>query len=489
MDTIIKLNSNQGGPFTATSNLVDFDIPAVGSYDLSDSFVTINARIDTTEADDVIGIHNIPVKFNGSDNSFFNVALVKNCSLRAGNVGMLEDIHRVDVLRQNLNEYTLSTAQKDSLEYRSFRQVFNTVGKAKYTIFRELIGEGKAPSKELTARVQIPLSQLFELGKLQAYPAQRMGPTRIHLELNVDKISVDAANEDVFTTYSAMKGIDDIVNATTGALKIGSSDLPLVTKTKFANLENSPWYNGMKVKVAYTQSGGKDFTTTIEEINHIEGGAVKIFLTQLATPGNQSLPAAKTAADVTITPVLAASAKITFDTAELTLRRLAKPPRVPKVINYNTFTTELFTATGSPQSFQRMFQLEPSSVNVFLMFVADNSTILSDGKDLRSIRLRLDNEELTNREIIISPKFSPLHYDRLSMALLNGGMPLKSALQRNFQTNVHRISSQTATKAFISGQPVPISPLDKQLQVNLEYSSTGLKQLNLYKQVFRSIKV
>ena len=138
-----------------------------------------------------------------------------------------------------------------------------------------------------------------------------------------------------------------------------------------------------------------------------------------------------------------------------------------------------------------MFQLEPTSVNVFLMFPSDNVDILSQAADLRSLRLRLDNEELTNRDIIVRPNASPLHYDRLSMALLNGGMPLKSALERNFKPSGVSQADQTADarKVIISGQPVPISPLDKQLQVNLHYTGTGLKQLNLYKQVFRSIKV
>ena len=48
-DRIVKLVANQGGPFTQTSNLVDFDIPADGTYDFSKSFVNLYARIDTTD--------------------------------------------------------------------------------------------------------------------------------------------------------------------------------------------------------------------------------------------------------------------------------------------------------------------------------------------------------------------------------------------------------------------------------------------------------
>lgn len=48
MDKIIKLNSRQGGPFTQQQNLCDFDIPADGTYDLSNSYINVFARISGT---------------------------------------------------------------------------------------------------------------------------------------------------------------------------------------------------------------------------------------------------------------------------------------------------------------------------------------------------------------------------------------------------------------------------------------------------------
>ena len=49
MDKVIKINSRQGGPFTKTNNLVDFDIQPDGTYDMTDSFVNLVANITDAE--------------------------------------------------------------------------------------------------------------------------------------------------------------------------------------------------------------------------------------------------------------------------------------------------------------------------------------------------------------------------------------------------------------------------------------------------------
>lgn len=128
MDKIIKLNSRQGGPFTATQNLCDFDIPADGTYDLSESYINLFARIVGTASGATstsipnmdlgndggngraAAVTNLAVNWSAAPNrSFYNIAMVKNTSLTTEKVGVLEDIRRVDILRQILNEYTQST--------------------------------------------------------------------------------------------------------------------------------------------------------------------------------------------------------------------------------------------------------------------------------------------------------------------------------------------------------------------------------------------
>lgn len=219
MDKVIKLNSKQGGGFTATNNLVDFDIPPDGAYDLSRSYVNLvcnvtDPAIATWGGPQATAIANtnlltnylvkyaaiaatpsVPVMrpqiewIDADRLSLYNAALVKNCSMDTERQGSLEDIRRVDVLRQNLNEYVLTEEQKRSLEYSSIRQLAD-INKQVGSLFTEVNSTGDVRSRALTTRIPIKLNQLFELGNVAKFPADKMGKVRMHLELNLDKIRV-----------------------------------------------------------------------------------------------------------------------------------------------------------------------------------------------------------------------------------------------------------------------------------------------------------
>ena len=49
MDRVIKLNSYQAGNFTESQNLVDFYIPSGAVYNLKDSYINLNTKINVTE--------------------------------------------------------------------------------------------------------------------------------------------------------------------------------------------------------------------------------------------------------------------------------------------------------------------------------------------------------------------------------------------------------------------------------------------------------
>ena len=114
MDKIIKLNSRQGGPFNQQQNLCDFDLPGDGTYNLADSYINLYARVTgTTGASTITNmgtndqrvatLANLAVNWKDSPaRSFYNIAMVKNCALSSEQAGVLEDIRRVDILKQNL---------------------------------------------------------------------------------------------------------------------------------------------------------------------------------------------------------------------------------------------------------------------------------------------------------------------------------------------------------------------------------------------------
>lgn len=539
MDKIIKLNSRQGGPFTQQQNLCDFDIPADGTYDLSNSYINVFARISGTSGG--TNYPNLPsndqrtstlanVAVNWKDSparSFYNIAMVKNCSLSTEQAGVLEDIRRVDILKQNLNEYAMSTDQKESLDYTRLSGRTDQSGE-RSSIFSLLFKEGSQTSQIIPGRIQIPMSQLFELGKMKEYPATNLGKSRIHLEMNLDKFMVvDATDQDQRETLQKFATITN-----------GSSSVTLpctwTSLSPYSRKEDSCFYVGQKVSIKYTSShaiaaanaaifaaqgvtAGSQFLTlkttaagdtnrtvvihssddmtgvtfkitgfenlagaesTVNLVGAGAGGSATTTQTFYKVTGVQATVAGATNCSVgwgvtatpiyykektiasisygndmkqtltfdfnappvptnsaysgiTVTPMKTQNAgTLNFESAELVLRKLNQNVKAPSELNYLTWSTEQFTANNE-KDFQRMFQLEPEAVNVFMTF--PDHDLFSRNGDLKSFRLRLDGEDLVDRDILVDEENSrdPLYYDRLSMTMLNSMIPLNSLSEQN----------------------------------------------------------
>lgn len=538
MDKIIKLNSRQGGPFTQQQNLCDFDIPADGTYDLSNSYINVFARISGTSGG--TNYPNLPsndqrtstlanVAVNWKDSparSFYNIAMVKNCSLSTEQAGVLEDIRRVDILKQNLNEYAMSTDQKESLDYTRLSGRTDQSGE-RSSIFSLLFKEGSQTSQIIPGRIQIPMSQLFELGKMKEYPATNLGKSRIHLEMNLDKFMVvDATDPDQRETLQKFATITN-----------GSSSVTLpctwTSLSPYSRKEDSCFYVGQKVSIKYTSNhaiaaandaifaaqtvtagdqfstlkataaGDTNRTVVIHSSDDLSAVTFKITgfenlagvetTVNLVGPNNGTETTTKTFykvtgvqatasnatncsvgwgattdpvyykektiasisygndmkqtltldfnappvptnsvySDITVTPMKTQNAgTLNFESAELVLRKLNQNVKAPSELNYLTWSTEQFTANNE-KDFQRMFQLEPEAVNVFMTF--PDHDLFSRNGDLKSFRLRLDGEDLVDRDILVDEENSrdPLYYDRLSMTMLNSMIPLNSLSEQN----------------------------------------------------------
>lgn len=627
MDKVIKINSKEGGPFTTTSNLINFDIMPDGAYDFTDSYVNLVCSItgvtDATPATGQ-GVYNPLINYTAKDTtnvaavaackirSLYNVAMVKNCSMTSELQGSLEDIRRVDILRQNLNEYTLTTDEKQSLEYQSLRQL-TPRNYLRNSTFRELHNEGTAPSRNVQSRIRIPMSQLFELGKLTAYPAQKMGKTRIHLEMNLDKFAIYANKgvPDELKPFAQFAG----VTAPAAGAAININSLTSKDGVTYIDKTDSPFYVGQKVGVAFSTdvdgtlpvatiaaTSGVVTMNTAATANLVVGGAAKLSIVAAgAATGNvviigqdvngvtlpaetltlngttavnsanayssissiicaapttavaittrtgaqtgnltavrlineisydditkqqtltfdsnlvTGLPATKI---LTLVPVngkdvavfapantdntsrLITGAKLQVDMAEIVLRKLGAVPKMPAQLNYMSWSTEEFTSNGAQTNFQRMFQLEPNAVNVFMMFPSNDLFSIKDGFD--NYRLRLGgpggNQDLTDRDVKVGGALGmqkdPLYYDRLSMTMLNAGYPMKSMLEQNM--NVIQVETGTdvnrrddAGNLTIVANPVPATPYEKLLQVNMNFAAgKGLSELALFKQVMRGV--
>ena len=132
MNKIVKLQSEQSGPFNASRNLIDFDLMGGRQYDLRNSYVNL---VGTMTQTDVVpgtgeGVYNWHALWADKDNSvtnyrFPNVALVKNARMTCDKAGTLEDIRRVDVLRTHLKQYTENEDDMRGQSYKDLSQAKN----------------------------------------------------------------------------------------------------------------------------------------------------------------------------------------------------------------------------------------------------------------------------------------------------------------------------------------------------------------------------
>lgn len=506
LNKVIKISSNQGGRFTASNNLVDWDIPADGVYDLSKSYVNLMCSVSSVDSDggnQAIFIPQILLKNDDGtvqQNKMSNVAFVKNMSLSCQNKGQIADIRRVDVLRNNLNEYMLSQEEKDSLDNESAVSSFNQNHQLN-SIFREIRKEGTKNSENRQSPIRIPLSQLCNFGKVKQYDTTKYGKTRLHCELNLDRVNVGqylgnddgsggASNWKRGMAWNAMKDMNVARDATCGSL-----DSSLVYK----NLEDSPVWVGQRIRVSCTGvAGGRAggvFTNekrTITAINYLPTtagggeGQITITLDEPLQNGQGPLTGGESYTGISID---GDNGVHTFscDYGELVLTKISTPQKGSDTITYTEFSTEEHNANGV-QNFQRQFSIEPECVNVFIM---KNEDIISKRGDLNSWRLRLNNEDLTNRPVGYN---SPLALDRINMTLGNSNNKLHNANQQNQRVlnnsigeNIPASNSVNGNQLLLICNPVPQTQQDKMLQVNIDCATASLNKMCLFKECIRVV--
>lgn len=485
MNKFIKIPSNEGGSFTQTRNLVNFTIPDNAVYDLSQSYVNFDISVDVVDATPALpAYYNVDFRYGNATICPYNIALVKNCRLTSRKYGQLADVRRVDILRQNLNQVLLSRKQKEGEEYNSFQRGYSDNG-LKVSPWLEARGEGTVLSRYVNHPIRVPFSQLFNIGSSTSYDATKMGETKLHLELNPGKFTLHqtqgAASRDTQWGEEQNTTFADITGP-------ALTTLTLTTKEPFDTLQDAPFWVGQKIAISGTQAGAAPALAAeqrvITGIEWVKGGASdkKIVLTL-----NASLPALAAAADgytdVECDGVNYASASFNINNAEVVLKSLANP--MPQDgMSWTHFSTEEYT-TAQQLNFRHLFQLEPDSVNVLLMTPDNNDDLNSTKQSLSTFQLRLNNDDLTDREVSV---YDALYNDRLNMTLVNMGKRPRDLSQQGLNVEQTLATTKFDTGLVLIGNPLPMTPNEKLLQVNLNNTANGTTKLVLFKEIPRTVK-
>lgn len=504
MQRVQKIQSIQSGPFTDKKNLMDFHIPGGRQYDMSKSYVNLRANITSTDAAGSgtgAGVYNWCFNWSNDggatavQDTFKNNALVKNVRLTSATSGVLEDIRRNDVLRQQLYSYTDNEEDCTGISYRELNQR-NLQGNVKVAPGVEFFSQGDTKSVQNIVDVVIPMSHLVELGRSKALPCDKLGQLRFHLECNLDKWVVSqlqGAGSGSGAAGLAMQfGTEANIHFDNSAAGVG--DLKQITCSQpFINPDTSPYWVGQKIEVSgVNQSTGSSIApkkTTITEITY-DANSQK--LTLQVADAITNLTAGQVLGDIEVDGVDAGSLSLEWTEAQLVVVENSAIQPVDELV-YNTYTNEEDSGAGQA-SFSRMYNAEPEAFNLLLCLPDATSDLTCSnnaaGTQYQTYRLRNNNVALTDRRVEISPR-TPLYHDRVAMYLLNGAMPLRNLHEKNMAANQFfddRYTTAAKDLVFI-GTPLPITPQRKLVQVDIDgvTGQGGVNKLLLYKSVARRV--
>ena len=429
MNSIVKINSNEGGQFNAQNNRVSFDIPSDRYYDLSKAYLNLVMSCDPT-TDNTPGIGKgvyVPIiRFADSAGSvenynYDNTALLRTVKLDCELKGNIEEIQRADILTQNLNSYSKSGDMDVSQYYEKLIQPFN-VSRTKGSLFCELNKEGTVPSRNLSRQpIRIKLSDVMNFCKTTQYNTGKYGKTRLELELNLDRLAaptqylpndanspdwlmnnsgtIGGANNEQgrFMNAGLVPGFGNAVSKNLTTFYVASdtamSQATGIVPRIFNRLEDSVYYVGQKLSLSATfinnggGARGGNIANQIRRIVNIEynrgnigagqgagsaegvnrGGVLAITLDG-PIDGGGVMTGTDIYHSIKVRGVDTAFGNgVVADYAELVVEEIA-PGNVqpePDTIQYTTYKTEEMD-TGGVNNFQHTFQMEPEAITMYV---------------------------------------------------------------------------------------------------------------------------
>ena len=500
MTQFIKTPANKSGPYSFSNNILNLEIPSDSMFDLNDSYIEIMSQIDDFEADTATGVGAYSLSLgwtdgnNGPSASFFqNTGLVKNCSFVSAKKGRLENIRAVDVLRTNLYSYTKSQLEIANDNYLNGAVVLDPLYRNRYGIYLNAQRLGNIRS---TMNNQIPitirLGDLMESCRVSKFNTYRAGKCTITLELNINKLQVfqqldngqDQLNDDAMA-----QGVD----YTQVGAGIGMQSVIIAYEWK-RGLDSSPWYVGQKVTVTATAGGGAPAlnqpTQIISSIAYDTANVNRIVLTFANPLISTALANGNAYTNIVVKPFnVSPNTKVTLIDCNLVLKQLSTANmniNEPIIMKYNTYSTDQASYTNIT-NFQQTYVVEPNAKAVLCMFprngnAGGDSGLTSNNNNIQSWRLRVNNEDITDRDV---HKKTPLAYDQLSITLNHLDYDL-DALIENVGDTRHETDYPTAyanpdCNLIMIPSILPITQSPKNLQLNIYSTGTGVSTVYLYK--------
>ena len=515
MDKIIKLSSKQGqfdAGAGATKLLCDFTIPSGEVYNLRDSYVNVNLKIntfDTTETPNLpdqsggkgVAMCGLNILSGNTSNLLLpNVCLVKNAFMSSQNKGKIDDVRRCDMLKNILYSYEHDLHDREDESYYSLSGTKMETGINRTPFMRE-VKEGSELSSQENHNVKIRLGEIFDICNEPLYDGNNYGDTEIHLELNLDKLRVTQYlhSTDPFWVKTpegqanASQEIEDIDYVAPA----GGGNMPtfqVTAKNTYSTLEfkkTSPWYVGQKLTFAFTDHLNANFTgreRIVTGINY-DNTTGKVTMTldeQLYIGGLPNAGTTKIENIVATGTDITANSTIDVNKIELVLQVVNNPSNVPSQLSYYTYSLEEDNYSGRDTN-SKNYHIDDNCANVYVGFGSDILSSLDGGGNfIENYRITQDNIDKYGRNIEYN---RPLHFDVVSQVYLNNGRKLKRILNELFETDQENENNLVDVDklAFPVNERTDNQQSILGLEVNTTVGQGGINNIRIYQEKIATI--
>lgn len=547
MDSIIKISSEQSGEFSATNNVVRFRIPADGQYDLVDSYIVLNMEATgEVSAEGVVaqvpagGKSNFRFQHGGTSNVEDNVSFIKRIRITAQRLGIVEEIQDVNLLANMTKLYSTSLTAHDGKNYKNINgrhlegmsiSPFRTFSGPTQGVLTGSTITTTIPTTDKIFGCNIALADLCSIGKLRNAPIDMMGEMTIEVELLLDawaatqitKIPDLPSNLTSQATGDAqvveLNAFCDQIQNTTGSTQILGTEIGFTLQRLYesGDLNTCPYYVGQPIQfeLPASQGDGADvvigaavnlntIASSFSTIDKLEYNPTTKQITIFTTTpigvaglettkffGATSTAVNATAIKVSI-PENQAEPVLSIPTAQIVVKRLARPAQVSSQFNILTYETEVVTLSAI-QSFRHQSRL-PANCIGFLVAVPNGEALISSDTHLRNYRLSVNNIQLTNRPVITGTantlagqNRSGLHYSLLEKGFSQMGIPLRNLTEVVGSTTEETMNYSTGV-ILIAGT-TSITPDMKTLDLELNSVDASISKVIIYKAIVKPISL
>lgn len=492
MDNIIKLPAQQA-LFNATNRLVDLIIPGnSGVYNLSESYIAIDMSVGTglvlntaeatddqlaqggafLAATDAVADMRANLKHNATTVTIYDTcampveALVRNCSMFTATRGKIEDIRRADTLRATMKAYTQDIDDVVNASLGGFAPMAKNNPWASGR-FAQLVGVGDTQSEYKSHELRIMLKDIFNIGAAEEWDSAVYGDTRIHLELNLNRIELQqvlsggltgdlsiwnryyhnqqvANPEGVNLTQPNNDKYKEALQKNFPATAAGDTTVKsfdnMEMQAEYDSLDDSPFFVNqmLLVKTILTQTGGGGVGGTYPLNNSERWAVVKgiswdaltkrvtldfgldsAILTVTAPITTNALKVDRQVSGISVTAASLATATAgLFQTVELTAVKRPDLNSGPDQTQYTQFITQSDQWQNS-DSLNRTYYLPPQTTNAFIILPSQSNdgaapTAFSDILGCARVadyRFTLNGESVTNRAVPFLPDPGPFTTD------------------------------------------------------------------------------